>query len=91
MKTSLTAERLAALHTEGRAKTGSFVNPYTMFRLRSILRERGEDWAASVLLRDLSRRSLIDAGFPWLESGEEEILVLADDAEWQQFVKAAIR
>ncbi len=49
-----------------------------MFFLQSFVR----DWAASVLLRRLDRRSRIDPRFPWLEDGEEEILVLADEAEW---------
>lgn len=84
MKTTLPAETLAAIHAEGHAKSGTFVNPYTINRVKELLRDRGEDWAESVLLRRLNRGSMISASFPWLEKGEDEILVLADLAEWDQ-------
>ncbi|MDV6979637.1 hypothetical protein [Mycobacterium intracellulare] len=84
MKTTLSPEKLAQLHAEGNAKVGPFVNPYTIAKCKELLRDRGRDWAASVLLRDLSRNSAINPRFPWLNSGEEEILVLADLAEWDQ-------
>lgn len=84
MQTTLTPDALARLHSEGQAKVGRFVNPHTIARCKRILRDRGRDWAASVLLRDLSRHSAMSADFPWLNSGEEETLVLADAAEWAQ-------
>jgi hypothetical protein len=84
MRTSLPPEKLAALHAEGHTKTSRFVNPHTVARCERILRERGEEWAQSVLLRRFDRRSRISPASPWLNSGEDEILVLADDAEWAQ-------
>ncbi|MCA2247565.1 hypothetical protein JF729_07110 [Mycobacterium intracellulare] len=89
MKTALSPERLAVLHAEGHAKTGRFVDPGSIFRVKRILQERGEDWAASVLLRDLSARSRLESRFPALRSGEETILVLADEAEWAQLAGSA--
>lgn len=88
MRTTLPAEKLVALHAKGQAQTGPFVNPHTIVRCQRILSERGQDWAASVLLRNLDRRSLINPNFPWLNSGEEETLVLADKAEWEQLESA---
>jgi hypothetical protein len=38
-------------------------------------------------MRDLSRRSLL-GGWPWLEDGEMETLILADRAEWEQITRA---
>lgn len=80
MKTQLSPETLAALHTQGRANTGPFVNPATIAACQRILWVRGLDWAASVLMRKLDRPSRVDPSFPWC--GEEETLVLADQVEW---------
>ena len=89
MKTTLTPEALAALHAEGRAQAAlsRFVDPVGISRCRRVLTQRGEDWAASVLLRDISRRSQLAASLPYLQDGEPEILVLADAAEWKALAK----
>jgi len=84
VKTSLPADTLVVLHAEGYAHTGPFVNPSTIVKSKRILRERGEEWAQSVLLRAFDRRSVALPAFPWLNAGEEEILVLADSAERQR-------
>ena len=85
MKTTLTPERLAELHAAGRrqADESRFVNPVVILRAGQLLRERGEEWAATVLLRKLTRRSMINPGVPWLEDGEPETLLLADIEEWR--------
>jgi hypothetical protein len=79
--TTLGADELVQLYLAGIAMRGTspFENPRTMHRYQEVLTRRGEDWAASVLCRNLSRRSLTWG--PWLEHGEPEILVLADLAE----------
>jgi hypothetical protein len=84
MRTSLSPERLAELHTEGRARVGAFVDPHIVSKCAAVLYERGEEWGESVLMRKFTRRSRLYSALPWLESGEEEILVLADEAEWTQ-------
>lgn len=91
MRTTLPPERLAALAAQGRAEAArsQFVDPCAAAQSKQLLRERGEEWAASVLMRDLSRRSLLLSHLPWLEDGELETLILADRAEWEQFERAA--
>lgn len=81
--TKLSPGTLAELHVVGRATaaTSRFVNPHVVAQTRRILVQRGELWAASVLGRDLSRRSRLYPRLPWLEDGEAEVLVLADEAE----------
>lgn len=82
--TTLTAEQLVLVHAEGHVQRGTspFEDPHTMSRYCKVLNRRGELWAASVLGRDLSRRSLTWG--PWLERGEAEVLVLADECESQR-------
>ena len=84
MITTLTAEALIEVHAEGVFMRGTspFEDPHTMNAYREVLGRRGEDWASSVLCRDLTRRSLTWG--PWLEHGEPEILVLADKREEAQ-------
>lgn len=91
MKTTLTPEHLATLHAQGREEAGRspFVDPCAAAKSKKLLQERGESWAASVLMRDLSRRSLAFPYLPWLEDGEMETLILADRAEWDQLTRAA--
>ncbi|GAA2411042.1 hypothetical protein GCM10010404_81190 [Nonomuraea africana] len=91
LHTTLTPERLAELAALGRtlAARSRFVDPEAAARSKKLLRERGETWAASVLMRDLSRRSLLLPAYPWLEDGEMETLVLAEQAEWNQLAEAA--
>jgi hypothetical protein len=50
MKTTLSPEQLAELHAQ-RPKPEAFVNPVTINQARRIIRDKGRDWAASVLLR----------------------------------------
>ncbi|MEU6715213.1 hypothetical protein ABZ897_27420 [Nonomuraea sp. NPDC046802] len=90
LRTLLTPKRLAELSAEGRAQAARsrFVDPDVVAESKKILRERGEIWAASVLMRDLSRRSR-RGGWPWLEDGEMETLILANRAEWEQLAAAA--
>jgi hypothetical protein len=91
MRTTLPPERLAELAAQGRAQAARspFVNPHTVANATKLLRERGEAWASSVLMRPLERRALIGPQYPWLEEGEMETLVLADAAEWVQLEDAA--
>lgn len=90
MRTTLSPERLAELAAEGQAQAARsrFVDPCAAAASKKLLRERGEEWAASVLMRDLSRRSLALPHLPWLEDGEMETLILADRAEWEQITRA---
>lgn len=90
LRTFLTPERLAELAAEGRAQAARsrFVDPDVVAECKKVLRERGEIWAASVLMRDISRRSLL-GGWPWLEDGEMETLILANRAEWELLAAAA--
>ncbi|MFI6594942.1 hypothetical protein ACIBHX_01770 [Nonomuraea sp. NPDC050536] len=90
MRTTLSPEQLADLAVQGQAEAAKsrFVDPCAVVASKKILRERGEEWAASVLMRDLSRRSLLFGHLPWLEDGEMETLILADRAEWEQIVNS---
>lgn len=80
-ETTLSAEQLIQAHVEGMAMRGDgpFEDPAAMNRYCEVLTRRGEQWASSVLARDLSRRSLTWG--PWLNCGEPEILIAADRAE----------
>lgn len=60
---------------------GGFVDPYTLQRCEGVLDRRGEDWAAAVLGRDITRRSLTVAHRPYLLTGEDHTLVAADAEE----------
>lgn len=82
MKTTLSPERLTRLHAETR-EPPAFVDPVLVTLVKRLLRERGEEWASSVLLRDLTRRARIDRRLPWLEHRELDILVRADEEEWK--------
>lgn len=90
--TTLSPETLAELHARGReaARTsGPFVDPHLVHLVKDLLRDQGEPWAASVLLRPLTRRSLIDGSWPWLEDGEMETLLMAAAEEWRLLTEAA--
>lgn len=58
-----------------------FVDPYVINQCDRVLERRGEVWAASVLGRDLSRRSMLVRNRPYLTGGEPYTLVLASRAE----------
>ncbi|MET7335881.1 hypothetical protein [Nonomuraea sp. NPDC005650] len=93
MQTTLSPERLAELHAEGRAQAAKcrFVDPDVVAELKRLLRERGENWAASVLLRSLERRAQgrSVSHLPYLYDGEMETLILAEAAELEQLAQAA--
>lgn len=83
--TILTPERIAELHVAGaeQASRSRFVDPVACSQAESVLHTRGEMWAASILLRNLTRRSLIRADLPWISEAEMYTLIYADRAEWQ--------
>ena len=65
--------------TMGRAS--KFVDPRVVHACLAVIQRRGEMWARSVLGRDLARRSLADARWPYLLTGEEYVIVAADAEE----------
>lgn len=58
-----------------------FVDPHAVSAATTILDRRGEAWAAAVLGRDLSRRSLAVPSRPYFHDGELQILIAADTDE----------
>lgn len=62
---------------------GGFVDPAVLSRCEKVLDRRGEQWAASVLGRDISRRSPSTnyRHRPYLSVGEDRALVAADAEE----------
>lgn len=79
--TAICEPRLTELRAAGVAARSRFVDPRTAHRLQSVLTQRGEKWAAAVLGRDLSRRSLAAPTMPWLNDGEMHTLIAADAEE----------
>lgn len=80
-QTALTEAKLVELRAEGYSRRSRFVDPHVIHQCSLVLNKRGEAWAASVLGRDISRRSLAVPNRPFLRDGEEYALVLADRAE----------
>lgn len=80
-ETQIAPSRLVELRTEGRAKIGPFVDPHVLLKCKQVIASRGEAWAAEILGRDLSRRSLMFSHLPFLANGDEYTLVAADQAE----------
>ena len=80
-QTDIPETTLMALRAAGRARQSQFVDPDVLQQCASVLDRRGEEWAASVLGRDLSRRSIAVRSRPFLHGGEEYTLVAADRAE----------
>lgn len=81
-ETRLTPQQLVELRATGHSAGQSpFVDPYIISQSLRVLDRRGERWAAAVLGRDISRRSLAVPARPYLRSGEPDTLVLADAAE----------
>lgn len=62
---------------------GGFVDPAVLTRCAQVLDRRGEQWAASVLGRDISQRSpsIHHRHRPYLYTGEDRALVAADAEE----------
>lgn len=79
--TAISPARLVELRVEGKAKVGQFVDPHVLHKLTGVLAKRGETWAAAILGRDISRRSIAIPAMPYLNSGEEYTLVAADAEE----------
>lgn len=76
--TGISEDRLVELRREGKAADGPFVDPRVLQRCCDVLDRRGESWAAAVLGRDISRRSLSVPQRPYLLPGEDRVLVAAD-------------
>ena len=82
--TDITEARLVELRQQGKSASqaiGGFVDPRVLNRCEEVLDRRGEEWAATVLGRDISRRSLTVRHRPYLHTGEDHILVAADAEE----------
>lgn len=58
-----------------------FVNPVIISQCAQVLDVRGEAWAATVLGRDLTRRSVGVPHRPYLLPGEPHTLLAADQEE----------
>lgn len=89
--TTLSVEVLNEIAQQGLAedRASKFVDPHAVYRLNRLLDEYGELWAASVLRRDLSRRSRMAPSRPWLYPGELETLLIAERREFDQIVDAS--
>jgi hypothetical protein len=81
MTTQLPEPQLVELRAEGQSRWSQFVDSMVLQRCSQVLDRRGECWAASVLGRDISRRSMAVSNRPFLNAGEEYALVAADRAE----------
>ena len=83
MPTILPEPLLTAIHAEAAAMAAlsPYVDPDVMAEAVRVIAFRGEPWVASVLGRDLTRRSVLFPHLPWLDDGEAETLCLADRAE----------
>lgn len=79
--TAISPARLVELRAEGQTKIQQFVDPHVMSRVTTVLGKRGEAWAAAILGRSISRRSILVPTMPWLRNGEEYTLVAADTEE----------
>lgn len=56
--TRIPEARLIELRRDGKSRDHGFVDPHVLRRCTDALDRRGEPWAAAVLGRDISRRSL---------------------------------
>lgn len=81
MVTTLPETRLVELRADGLLHRSAFPDPSVLHDCLRVLDRRGEKWAASVLGRDVSRRSVAVPGRPFLRDGEPYTLVAADRAE----------
>ena len=82
--TGIPEARLVELRQNGKAASqadGRFVDPRVLSRCEKTLDRRGEEWAAAVLGRDISRRSVMMPHRPYLLAGEDHTLIAADAEE----------
>lgn len=79
--TQIPEPTLVELRARGHANISRFVDPHAVARCSKVLDRRGEGWAASVLGRDISRRSIGVPNRPYLNDGELWALNAADAAE----------
>lgn len=79
--TRITEARLIELRRDGKNRDRGFVDPHVLRRCTDVLDRRGEAWAATVLGRDISRRSVGVPHRPYLYAGEPHALVAADAEE----------
>lgn len=86
--TSLEDSVLIELAEGGRAEAARspFVDPCAVRRGELLIRDFGEEWASSVLRRDISRRSIVRPDLPYLHPGELETLLLAERREFDEIV-----
>lgn len=89
MRTQIPQRRLTELRAHEMAQQGRFVDPAMLHRCSRVLDVRGEQWAASVLGHDITRRSLAVPSRPFLHAGQEYTLVAAD-AEEDKITLAAL-
>lgn len=80
-KTDIPEPRLVELRARGHANISRFVDPHAVARCSKVLDQRGEEWAASVLGRDISRRSIAVPNRPYLKDGELWAINAADVLE----------
>jgi hypothetical protein len=81
MRTNIPERKLVELRALGIQSVGAFVDPQVIASCSNVLARRGDEWAASVLGHDITRRSTYVTNRPYLRDGEEYTLVLADAEE----------
>lgn len=81
MVTRIPEATLVELRRWGLSQRGQFAETSVVRRCCEVLDRRGEAWAAAVLGRDLTRRSMAVPHRPFMHLGEEHTLVAADRAE----------
>ncbi|MFV8160677.1 hypothetical protein ACNQVK_00740 [Mycobacterium sp. 134] len=82
--TTIPEARLVELRQAGIADerdNGPFIDPHILQKSTAVLDRRGESWAASVLGRDISRRSRAVPRRSYLHDGESRTLIAADHEE----------
>ena len=82
--TGIAEDRLIELRCEGQVaerENNRFVDPRIVRQCEGALDRRDESWAASVLGRDIARRSVGVPHRPYLLPGEDRVLVIADGEE----------
>ncbi|BEL41993.1 Uncharacterised protein [Mycobacteroides abscessus subsp. abscessus] len=84
MATGISETRLVEIRRAGidaECGNGGLQDARLLNRCEEVLDRRGESWAASVLGRDISRRSRYVTHRPWLLDGESYALIEADAEE----------